>query len=151
MRIKRLNYLRCGERLLKTFKYLQRGTKSTDLLKSIVLDKFFRSFFFGLYIEQQTHFYNYWRLIISVPTRLSPLAVFFYFYTGIVEDRLLNVVSLQKNLDCVASVSNRVIAFFFCSRPNFSRRTCAETLATQAETNYQWIGCSSTFLQFCEY
>ena len=36
---------------------------------------------------------------------------------------------------CVASGSNRVIARkvdFFCSRPNFSRRTRAETLATQA-------------------
>ena len=45
----------------------------------------------------------------------------------------------------VASVSNRVIArklereqkkkvdsFYFCSRPDFSRRTRAETLATQA-------------------
>ena len=46
MRIKRLNDLRCGERLLKTFNYLQQGTKSTDLLKYIMLDKFSISFFF---------------------------------------------------------------------------------------------------------
>ena len=46
MCIKRLNDLRCGERLLKTFKYLQGGTKSTDLLKYIILDKFSKSFFF---------------------------------------------------------------------------------------------------------
>lgn len=76
MRIKRLNDLRCGERLFKTFKYLQRGTGSTDLLKYIVLDKFSRSFFFSVSIEQQ-----------------SPLAVYF-FYTGIVEDRLIDVVSI---------------------------------------------------------
>ena len=76
MRIKRLNDLRCGERLLKTFKYLQRGTKSTDLLKYIMRDKFFRSFFFSVSIEQQ-----------------SPLAVYF-IYTGIVEGRLIDVVSI---------------------------------------------------------
>ena len=44
-------------------------------------------------------------------------------------------------LACVASVSNRVMArklereqkkTFFCSRPNFSRRTRAETFATEA-------------------
>ena len=75
MRIKRLNDLRCGERLLKTFKYLQGGTKSTDLLKYIILDKFSRSFFFGFY-----------RTTI-------PFAVYF-FYTGIVEDRLIDVVSI---------------------------------------------------------
>ena len=82
----------------ENIKYLQRGAKSTDLLRYIILDKFSRSFFFGLrYIEQQTHFYNYSRLIISVRTRLSPLAVSF-FYTGIVEDRLIARcrVSLDK-------------------------------------------------------
>ena len=56
MSIERLKDLRCGERLLKTFKYLQRGTKSTDLLKYIVPDKFSRSVFFSVYIEQLTHF-----------------------------------------------------------------------------------------------
>ena len=76
MRIKRLKDLRCGERLLKTFNYLQRRTKSTDLLRYIMLDKFSISFFFSVSIEQQ-----------------SPLEVYF-FYTGIVEDRLIDVVSI---------------------------------------------------------
>ena len=44
-------------------------------------------------------------------------------------------VSTSWMVACVASVSNRVIARkvdLFCSRPNFSRRTRAETLDTQA-------------------
>ena len=58
-------------------------------------------------------------------------------------------LDLITRIACVASVSNRVIArklerepkketpsflFSFCSRPNFCRRTRAETLATQAIT-----------------
>ena len=50
----------------------------------------------------------------------------------------------QKNLACVASVSNRVIArklerkhihFFFCSSPSFLDEPREETLATQATKN----------------
>ena len=99
MRIERLNDLRYGERLLKTFKYFQRGTKSRDLLKYryIKFDKFSRSCFFGLYRTKNTFFYDYWRLITSVRTRLS-LSCSVVFYTGIVEDKLIDrcLVSLDK-------------------------------------------------------
>ena len=61
---------------------------------------------------------------------------------------------MQSNLACVASVSNRVIVrklFLFLLSSQLSRRTRAETLATQAKSNSTSLLNSSDYGDFLVY